>query len=78
VLLRPISIMEGRFPFMKFVHLLTRKLVAFALVSVAIVGGATAVFAATPARQSLAHTITGSVHATTAPDGGHHENNYPC
>ena len=48
MLLHPVSIMEGRWPLMKFVHVLTGKLVAFALVSVAIVGGATAVFAATP------------------------------
>jgi hypothetical protein len=49
---------------MKLVHLLKGKLVAVAIVSVALVAGATAVFAATPAGQSAVDTITGSAHAT--------------
>jgi len=42
---------------MQFVRLLRGKLVVVALVSVAIVGGATAAFAATPVGQGLVHSI---------------------
>jgi hypothetical protein len=49
---------------MKLVHLLQGKLVAVAIVSVVLVAGATAVFAATPSGQSVVDTITGSAHAT--------------
>jgi hypothetical protein len=47
---------------MKFVRLLQGKLIAIALVSVAVVGGATA-FAATSAGQDLVHTINNQGHA---------------
>jgi hypothetical protein len=60
---------------MKFVDLLRGKLVAAALVSIILVGGATAVFAAAPAGQNLVHTMTGSAHATVAPDVDRHANN---
>src|SRR5258708_23194518 len=60
---------------MKFVDLLRGKLVGAALVSIILVGGAMAVFAATPAGQNLVHTMTGSAHATVAPDVDQHANN---
>lgn len=49
---------------MKLVHLLQGKLAAVAIVSVALVAGGTAVFAATPAGQEVVHSITGPAHAT--------------
>ncbi|SRR6266487_1082689 len=49
---------------MKLVHLLKGKLIAVAIVSVALVAGATVVFAATPSGQSVVVSITGSAHAT--------------
>lgn len=61
---------------MQYVRLLRGKFVSFALVGVTIVGGATAVFAATPVGQSLVHTMTGSAHATATPDVARHENNH--
>jgi hypothetical protein len=42
--------------------------VAAGLVSSILVGGATAVFAATPAGQNLVHAMTGSAHATVVAD----------
>ncbi len=59
---------------MKFVSLLKGKLIVVALVSVAVVGGATA-FAATSAGQNLVHAITGQAHATATPGGDSHESN---
>lgn len=59
---------------MKFIHLFRKKLVAVALAGIFVVVGATAVFAATPAGQSVVHTITGSAHATGTPDSGRHKN----
>ncbi len=56
---------------MKFVRVLQGKLIVAALVSVAVVGGATA-FAATSAGQGLVHAITGQAHATAPPDGESH------
>src|SRR5258707_5892176 len=58
---------------MKFVRMLQGKLVVVALVSVAVVGGATA-FAATAAGQGLVHAITGQAHAPATPDGESHGN----
>ncbi len=60
---------------MKFVRLLQGKLIVVALVSVAVVGGATA-FAATSAGQGLVHAITGQAHATASPDVESHSNNH--
>jgi hypothetical protein len=60
---------------MKLVHLLKGKLVAVAIVSVALVAGATAVFAATPAGQSVVHTITGAAHATATHEADSQDNN---
>ncbi|SRR6266849_3847419 len=59
---------------MKFVRLFRGKLVAIALVSVTVVGGATVVFAATPVGPGLVHSITGSAHITVTPDVDSHEN----
>src|SRR5258707_8998189 len=59
---------------MKFVRMLQGKLVVVALVSVAVVGGATA-FAATAAGQGLVHAIAGQAHATATPDGESHGKN---
>ena len=53
---------------MKFVRVLQGKLIVVVLVSVAVVGGATA-FAATPAGQGLVHAIAGQAHAPATPDG---------
>src|SRR5258707_6699991 len=58
---------------MKFVRMLQGKLVVVALVSVAVVGGATA-FAATSAGQGLVHAIAGQAHAPATPDGESHGN----
>jgi hypothetical protein len=60
---------------MKLVSLLRGKVLALALVSVAVVGGATAVFAATPTGQNIVHTITGSEHAGKTLDVNNHDNN---
>jgi hypothetical protein len=51
---------------MEIVRLLKGKLIVVALVSVAIVGGATA-FAATSAGQGLVHAFTGQSHTTATP-----------
>ena len=59
---------------MKFIRLFRKKLVAVALAGIFVVVGATAVFAATPAGQSVVHSITGSAHATGTPDSGRHKN----
>jgi hypothetical protein len=59
----------------KFVDVLRGKLVAAGLVSSILVGGATAVFAATPAGQNLVHAMTGSAHATVVADVDQHANN---
>lgn len=60
---------------MKLGSLLRGKLLALALVSVAVVGGATAVFAATSTGQNIVHSITGSTHADNAVDVNNHKNN---
>jgi len=60
---------------MQFVRLLRGKLVVVALVSVAIVGGATAAFAATPVGQGLVHSISGQTHAPAMPNRDRHGNN---
>jgi len=60
---------------MKLVSLLRGKVLALALVSVAVVGGATAVFAATATGQNIVHTITGSEHAGKTLDVNNHANN---
>jgi hypothetical protein len=59
---------------MKFVRVLQGKLIVVVLVSVAVVGGATA-FAATSTGQGLVHAIAGQAHATATPDVDRHENN---
>ena len=59
---------------MKFVRVLQGKLIVVVLVSVAVVGGATA-FAATAAGQGLVHAITGQARATATPDGESHGKN---
>src|SRR5260221_1081036 len=58
---------------MKFVRVLQGKLIVVVLVSVAVVGGATA-FAATAAGQGLVHAIAGQAHAPARPDGESHGN----
>src|SRR5258708_13395804 len=58
---------------MKFVRVLKGKLMVVVLVSMAVVGGATA-FAATPAGQGLVHAIAGQAHAPATPDGESHGN----
>ena len=60
---------------MQFVRLLRGKLVVVALVSVAIVGGATVAFAATPVGQGLVHSISGQAHAPAMQDRDSHGNN---
>lgn len=60
---------------MKFGSLLKGKLLAFAFVGVAVVGGATAAFAATPMGQNMVHTITGSAHSGNTLDVNNHNNN---
>ena len=60
---------------MKLVHLLRGKLAAVAIVSVVLVAGATAVFAATPAGQSVVHTITDSARATATHVADNQDNN---
>src|SRR5260370_17519543 len=58
---------------MKFVRVLQGKLIVVVLVSMAVVGGATA-FAATAAGQGLVHAIAGQAHAPATPDGKSHGN----
>src|SRR5262245_59278340 len=53
---------------MKFVRLLQGKLIAVALVSLAVVGGATA-FAATSAGQDIVHTISNQAHTAGTQKG---------
>lgn len=60
---------------MKLVRLLQGKLVVTAIVSVALMAGATAVFAATPAGQNAAHTFTGQAHATATHVADNQDNN---
>ena len=60
---------------MQFVRLLRGKLVVVALVSMAIVGGATVAFAATPVGQGLVHSISGQAHAPAMQDRDSHGNN---
>ncbi len=60
---------------MQFVPLLRGKLVVVALVSMAIVGGATVAFAATPVGQGLVHSISDQAHAHAMPDRDSHGNN---
>ena len=52
---------------MKLRPLLKAKLLIVLLIGAAILGGGTAVFAATPSGQLAFHTLTGSAHATTTP-----------
>jgi len=58
---------------MKFVRLFKGNLIVVALVSVAVVGGATA-FAATSAGQGLVHALSGQGHATATPEVESHGN----
>jgi len=58
---------------MKFVSLFKGKLIVVALLSVAVVGGATA-FAATSAGKGLVHALTGQAHATATPEVQSHGN----
>src|SRR5260370_13607294 len=58
---------------MRFVRLSQGKLLVVGLVSMAVVGGATA-FAATPAGQGLVHAVAGQARATATPDGESHGN----
>ncbi len=51
---------------MKFVNVLQGKLLVAAIVSVALVGGATAVFAATPAGSAIVHSISHTHSSTTS------------
>jgi hypothetical protein len=53
---------------MKFVRLLQGKLIVVVLVSLAVVGGATA-FAATSAGQDMVHTISSQSHTAGTPKG---------
>src|SRR5260370_12117537 len=58
---------------MKFVRVLQGKLIVVVLVSVAVVGGATA-FAATSTGQGLVHASACQAHAPATPDGESHGN----
>jgi hypothetical protein len=59
---------------MKFVRLLKGKLIVVVLVSIAIIGGATA-FAATSAGQSMVHAISSQSHTAGTSEGESHGNN---
>jgi hypothetical protein len=59
---------------MKFVRLLKGKLIVVVLVSLAVVGGATA-FAATSAGQDMVHAISSQSHTAGTPKGESHGNN---
>jgi len=54
---------------MKFVHVFKGKLLVTVLVAVALLGGATAVFAATPAARGMVPSLTRSQSATAVPGG---------
>lgn len=58
---------------MKFMHVFKGKFLVIALASLALVGGATAVFAASPAGQGMVHTITHSQSDKTTPDSAGHK-----
>ena len=62
---------------MKWIGLLHAKLIIVALISAAVVGGATAAFAATPAGQRIVHglTVTGHAQMTPSPSPVSHQNN---
>ena len=60
---------------MKFVHVFKGKLLVTVLVAVALLGGATAVFAATPAGQGMVPSIPRSQSATAVPNGVSHKSN---
>jgi hypothetical protein len=57
---------------MKFIHVFKTKLLVTVLASLALIGGATAVFASSPTAQDIVHTITHSrPTATTSDTAGH-------
>jgi len=61
---------------MKFMHVFKGKFLVTVLASLALVGGATAVFASSPAGQGMVHTITHSQPtATTSDNAGHKHQN---
>ena len=60
---------------MKFMHVFKGKFLVIALASLALIGGATAVFAASPAGQGMVHTITHSQSGTTKADIAGHKSN---
>jgi hypothetical protein len=60
--------------YMKFVRLLKGKLIVVALLSVVVVGGATAFAATTSAGQDMVHALSGQAHATATPKVESHAN----
>ena len=59
---------------MKFMHVFKGKFLVTVLASLALVGGATAVFAASPAGQGMVHAITHVQSTATTPDSAGHKN----
>lgn len=59
---------------MKFIHVLKGKLLVTVLVSLTLIGGATAVFAASPAGQHIVHSMTHSQPGTATLDVAGHKN----
>ena len=59
---------------MKFIHVFKSKFLATVLVSLTLIGGATAVFAASPAGQNMVRTITHSQSGAATPDIAGHKN----
>ena len=59
---------------MKFMYVFKGKLLVVVLASLALVGGATAVFAASPAGQGMVHAITHPQPTATTPDIAGHKN----
>src|SRR5579883_174338 len=62
---------------MRLSSLLKAKVLTLVLSGLVIAGGATAVFAATPAGQQAVHAFTGSKEATETPETGHHQQGTP-
>ena len=59
---------------MKFMHVFKGKFLVAVLASLALVGGATAVFAASPSGQGIVHAITHAQPTATTPDSAGHKN----
>lgn len=59
---------------MKLIHVFKGKFLATVLVSLTLIGGATAVFAASPAGQNIVHSMTHSQSGAATPDVAGHKN----